>query len=247
MSGGEDCTEHGGVRPRQAGVPARLPQAGARRSEPRHVQPAVPFARRRAIPRLFPAGGVDLSSTVYALELDDHRSVLVDVPWAHFRSTKAAAEMHTLLDLRGNIASFIHVSDGKLHDVHALDMLLPEPLVPSMSWIGLRREAGSPPPHTASILALRIGPAARPFTTIRNCHSGPNWRTLGARPQTATAPARTRQGRSEWARGTPAAQSRCCAGKSSIARCRRPEGSTFRMISAQGEAVDPAQVVYGPL
>jgi transposase len=48
-------------------------------------------------------------------------------PWAHFRSTKAAVKMHTLLDLRGNIPSFIHISDGKLHDVHALDMLLPEP------------------------------------------------------------------------------------------------------------------------
>ena len=47
-------------------------------------------------------------------------------PWAHFRSTKAAVKMHTLLDLRGNIPSFIHVSDGKLHDVHALDMLVPE-------------------------------------------------------------------------------------------------------------------------
>ena len=48
-------------------------------------------------------------------------------PWAHFRSTKAAVKMHTLLDLRGNIPSFIHISNGKLHDVHALDLLLPEP------------------------------------------------------------------------------------------------------------------------
>ena len=47
-------------------------------------------------------------------------------PWVHFRTTKAAVKMHTLLDLRGNIPSFIHISDGKLHDVHALDMLLPE-------------------------------------------------------------------------------------------------------------------------
>src|ERR1700686_3593354 len=47
-------------------------------------------------------------------------------PWVHFRSTKAAVKMHTLLDLRSNIPSFIHVSDGKLHDVHALDLLLPE-------------------------------------------------------------------------------------------------------------------------
>ena len=60
--------------------------------------------------------------------LDDHRSCVLSVfPWAHFRtSTKAAVKMHTLLDLRGNIPSFIHISDGKLHDVHALDMLLPE-------------------------------------------------------------------------------------------------------------------------
>jgi transposase len=48
-------------------------------------------------------------------------------PWAHFRSTKAAVKMHTLLDLRGNIPSFIHVSDGKLHDVNVLDLLVPEP------------------------------------------------------------------------------------------------------------------------
>jgi hypothetical protein len=47
-------------------------------------------------------------------------------PWAHFRTTKAAVKMHTLLDLRGSIPSFIHVSDGKLHDVHALDLLTRE-------------------------------------------------------------------------------------------------------------------------
>jgi hypothetical protein len=52
--------------------------------------------------------------------------MLVVVPMGHFRSTKAAVKMHTLLDLRGNIPSFIHVSDGKMHDVHALDMILPE-------------------------------------------------------------------------------------------------------------------------
>jgi IS4 transposase len=48
-------------------------------------------------------------------------------PWAHFRATKAAVKVHTLLDLRGSIPSFIHISDGKLHDVHALDLLMPEP------------------------------------------------------------------------------------------------------------------------
>jgi Domain of unknown function (DUF4372)/Transposase DDE domain len=70
---------------------------------------------------------VDLPDTVYALDSTTIDLCLSVFPWAHFRSTKAAVKMHTLLDLRGNIPSFIHVSDGKLHDVHALDMLLPEP------------------------------------------------------------------------------------------------------------------------
>jgi len=48
-------------------------------------------------------------------------------PWALFRSTKSAVKLHTLLDLRGNIPSFIHISDGKLHDVNVLDLLIPEP------------------------------------------------------------------------------------------------------------------------
>jgi len=69
---------------------------------------------------------LELTNTVYALDSTTIDLCLSLFPWAHFRSTKAAVKMHTLLDLRGNIPSFIHVSDGKLHDVHALDLLLPE-------------------------------------------------------------------------------------------------------------------------
>jgi hypothetical protein len=68
----------------------------------------------------------DLDNTVYALDSTTIDLCLSLFPWAHFRTTKAAVKMHTLLDLRGNIPSFIHISDGKLHDVHALDMILPE-------------------------------------------------------------------------------------------------------------------------
>jgi hypothetical protein len=71
--------------------------------------------------------GMELTNTVYALDSTTIDLCLSVFPWAHFRSTKAAVKMHTLLDLRGSIPSFIHISDGKLHDVHALDMLLPEP------------------------------------------------------------------------------------------------------------------------
>lgn len=70
--------------------------------------------------------GVDLSNAAYALD-----STMIDLclslfPWAPFRSTKATVKMHTLLDLHGNTASFIHISNGKLHDVNILDQLIPE-------------------------------------------------------------------------------------------------------------------------
>ncbi len=70
--------------------------------------------------------GVDLSNTVYALDATTIDLCLSVFPWAPFRSTKAAVKMHTLLDLRGNIPSFIHISDGKWHEVNVFDMLVPE-------------------------------------------------------------------------------------------------------------------------
>ena len=70
--------------------------------------------------------GIDLSNTVYALDATTIDLCLSVFPWAPFRSTKAAVKMHTLLDLRGNIPSFIHISDGKWHEVNVFDMLVPE-------------------------------------------------------------------------------------------------------------------------
>ena len=71
--------------------------------------------------------GMELSNTVYALDSTPIDLCLSMFPWAPFRSTKAAVKMHTLLDLRGAIPSFIHISDGKLNDVNVLDLLVPEP------------------------------------------------------------------------------------------------------------------------
>lgn len=71
--------------------------------------------------------GVDLDQTVYALDSTTIDLCLSVFPWATFRQTKGAIKLHTLLDLRGNIPSFIHISDGKLHDVSVLDQLIPEP------------------------------------------------------------------------------------------------------------------------
>ena len=70
--------------------------------------------------------GVELENTAYALDSTTIDLCLSVFPWAPFRITKAAVKMHTLLDLRGNIPTFIHISDGKLHDVNVLDVLVPE-------------------------------------------------------------------------------------------------------------------------
>jgi hypothetical protein len=71
--------------------------------------------------------GVDLKDTVYALDATTIDLCLSVFPWAPFQATKAAIRLHTLLDLRGNIPTFIHISDGKLHEVTVLDHLMPEP------------------------------------------------------------------------------------------------------------------------
>ena len=71
--------------------------------------------------------GVDLDNTVYALDSSTVDLCLSLFDWAPFRSTKAAITLHTLLDLRGAIPGFIHISAGKLHDVNVLDMLVFEP------------------------------------------------------------------------------------------------------------------------
>jgi hypothetical protein len=70
--------------------------------------------------------GVDLKETVYALDATTIDLCLSVFPWAPFRTAKAAVKLHTLLDLRGNIPAFIHISDGKVHEVNILDRLLPE-------------------------------------------------------------------------------------------------------------------------
>ena len=67
--------------------------------------------------------GVELDNTVYALDATTIDLCLSLFPWAPFRSTKAAVRLHTLLDLRGNIPAFIHISDGKTHEVNVLDRL----------------------------------------------------------------------------------------------------------------------------
>ena len=70
---------------------------------------------------------VELANTVYALDSTTIDLCLSLFPWAPFRATKAAIKLHTLLDLRGAIPTFLHITDGTVHDVNVLDLLLPEP------------------------------------------------------------------------------------------------------------------------
>ena len=70
--------------------------------------------------------GVDLENTVYALDATTIDLCLALFPWARFRKNKGAIKLHTLLDLRGPIPSFIEITDGKVADVNILDILIPE-------------------------------------------------------------------------------------------------------------------------
>ena len=85
--------------------------------------------------------GIELENTAYALDSTTIDLCLSLFPWALFRTTKSAVKMHTLLDLRGNIPSFIHISDGKLGDVNVLDILVLEAgafYVMDRGYLGLR-------------------------------------------------------------------------------------------------------------
>ena len=70
---------------------------------------------------------LQLDETIYALDASTIDLCLSLFPWARFRKTKGAIKLHTLLDLRGNIPTFISITDGKVHDVNILDELIPEP------------------------------------------------------------------------------------------------------------------------
>jgi len=88
------------------------------------AQSLIGIARRLYAEEPF---GVDLKETVYALDASTIDLCLSVFSWAPFRSTKAAIKLHTLLDLRGNIPTFLYISDGKMHDVNVLDLLVTEP------------------------------------------------------------------------------------------------------------------------
>jgi len=115
---------HLGIR----GNIARSTLADANESRDWHIYQDFALSQIKVARKLCAQDGfaVELEQTVYALDTTTIDLCLSVFPWARFRSTKAAVKMHTLLDLRGNIPSFIHISDGKMHEVNVLDLLIPE-------------------------------------------------------------------------------------------------------------------------
>jgi hypothetical protein len=83
----------------------------------------IPVARKLYLDEDF---GIELDQTVYALDATTIDLCMSLFPWAEFKTTKSAIKLHTLLDLRGNIPTFIHISEGRQHEVNILDDLLPE-------------------------------------------------------------------------------------------------------------------------
>jgi transposase len=86
--------------------------------------------------------GVELNNSLYALDSTTIDLCLFLFPWAKFREHKAAVKIHTLLDLHGNIPTFIRITDGKVHDVNILDEIMPEPgafYVMDRGYIDFRR------------------------------------------------------------------------------------------------------------
>src|SRR5213594_2636536 len=87
------------------------------------AQSLIAIARRLYAAEPF---GVELQESLYALDSTTIDLCISLFPWAKFRQHKAAVKVHTLLDLHGNIPSFIHITDGKVHDVNILDEIAPE-------------------------------------------------------------------------------------------------------------------------
>jgi hypothetical protein len=120
--------------------------------------------------------GLDINDAVYALDATTIDLCLSLFDWAHFRRAKGAVKLHTLLDLRGNIPAFIHVSDGKMHEVNVLDFLPTEPgafYVMDRGYLDFERL------HTLSQTGAFFVIRAKHNTQLRRIYSKPNNRQAG--------------------------------------------------------------------
>ena len=120
--------------------------------------------------------GLELENTVYALDATTIDLCLSVFPWAHFRQNKGAIKLHTLLDLRGSIPTFIHISDGKLHEVNTLDIV---PLEPGAFYIMDRGYLDFARLHTVSQVSAFFVIRAKSNLKCRRIYSHPVDRSTG--------------------------------------------------------------------
>ena len=122
--------------------------------------------------------GLELQETVYALDSSTIDLCLSVFPWARFRKTKGAIKLHTLLDLRGSIPSFIAITDGKVHDVNILDILIAEPgaiYVMDKAYLDFQRL------YTLQQCSAFFVTRAKSNTRLRRLYSHPVDRSTGVR------------------------------------------------------------------
>jgi len=122
--------------------------------------------------------GVELKESAYALDSTTIDLCLSLFPWASFRKHKAAVKMHTLLDLRGNIPSFIEITEGTLHDVNILDIMVPEPgsfYIMDRGYLNFRRL------YVFTQLLAFFVTRTKKNTKVRRVYSHPVDRTNGLR------------------------------------------------------------------
>ena len=120
--------------------------------------------------------GLDLDNSVYALDSSTIDLCLSLFPWARFRKTKAAVKLHTLLDLRGSIPAFVHITDGKVHDVNILDILIPEPgafYIMDRAYLDFARL------HVLHLSGAHFVLRAKKNTKLKRLYSNPVERTTG--------------------------------------------------------------------
>ena len=120
--------------------------------------------------------GLDLANTMYALDSTTVALCRSVFPWASFRATKAAIKLHTLLDLRGPLPRFLHVSAGRWHDVNMLDLLPPEPAAIYVMARGYLDFARLRARHQAGAFFVT---RAKANTALRRLSSAPNDRPQG--------------------------------------------------------------------
>jgi hypothetical protein len=178
--------------------------------------------------------GLELTHTVYALDSTTIDLCLALFPWARFRKHKGAVKLHTLLDLRGNIPAFIHISDGKLHDVNILDRIAYEAgsfYVMDRGYIDFARL------HALNLAQAFFVTRAKTNLRCRRIYSRPVDKTTG--------PTLRPNHQADWGTGQPRLSNPVAEGK--VLRCQKRQISGFSYQQLRSSSLDYRRALSLPL